>query len=485
MPTLKRSWAIARDLIRHEGGNAMLLFAAAMLPLLGLIGSGLDLSRAYLVRSKLQTACDASSLAARRYMAAGVLTNEAKAEGERFFNFNFPQGTMGASPVALTIQPNTTDVSTVDVKARTSVPTSLMSLFGVNQLPVSVECSADQDFINNDIMLVLDVTGSMNCQAGTNCSSAATEQNNSRISRTRTATLALYNALKDANGVRTRYGFMPYSMTVNVGADLNRAWLRDPGNYWQRSNNNWALTPVRHNESWFQFSWTGCVEERSAISQGTGASIRISTDVSQEDIDRTGTNPHLQWTPYDPAATSNVTNSFCPAPALRLTEYNSEGAFRSAANASLAQVSGQTNHDLGMTWGMRYLSSTGMFAADNPTTFRQVPVAKHIIFLTDGEMTASTAAGLYNSYGMPAREVRMTGSGNLVQRHQARFLNACNRARQMGATIWVIVLDDQGFADDVAPCASGSDRVYISNGADLDEVFQRIGKGIGRLRLTQ
>ena len=77
----------------------------------------------------------------------------------------------------------------------------------------------------------------------------------------------------------------------------------------------------------------------------------------------------------------------------------------------------------------------------------------------------------------------MTGGGSLVKRHQDRFLNACNRARQMGMTIWVIALDVQS-PNDIKPCASGEDHFFISDGSDLDQVFTRIAKGIGRLRLT-
>jgi hypothetical protein len=132
-------------------------------------------------------------------------------------------------------------------------------------------------------------------------------------------------------------------------------------------------------------------------------------------------------------------------------------------------------------WGTRYLSGTGMFASDNPEIFEQVPVARHIIFLTDGVMTASSTN--YSAFGLPSAEDRMISSGNLVQRHKDRFLNACSMARQMGVTVWVIALDVQS-PDDISPCASGSDHFFISDGSDLDKVFTQIGKGIGRLRLT-
>ena len=227
--------------------------------------------------------------------------------------------------------------------------------------------------------------------------------------------------------------------------------------------------------------------KRSSASK-TGSNIRTWRDVAKAVIDDVSlTDARLKWQPYDEVATTGYSAmaanlaSFCPAKATKLSTYDSEGNFQTALNSSLTAVGGYTNHDLGMMWGMRYLSGTGMFASDNPDTFAQVPVARHIIFLTDGVMTALDSN--YSSFGLPDAEQRMTGSSGLVQKHKARFLNACSRARQMGMTVWVIALDVQA-PDDIKPCASGEDHFYVSDGSNLDQVFTAIGKGIGRLRLT-
>lgn len=483
-------------ILRDHSGNALAIMAAALIPITGVIGSGLDMGRAYMVKAKLQTACDAAALASRRSMAGGQLKQPAIDEGARFFNFNFPEGTMGTKPVDLDIAASAADASVVEVKANTDVPTTLMAIFGIETLPVDVECSADQDYVNNDIMMVLDVTGSMNCTAGTNCSYAASEQSNSRLSRLRNAASALYRALQGANGVRTRYGFLPYSMTVNTGANLDRAWLRNPASYARYTQVNgsgacktWSTSSVSHPDNWFSSVWEGCIEERSTYSQAGQSTIRISGDVDQADIDAVSTsNDNLKWQPYDDVATdgergtfANLTR-FCPARASRLSPYATEQAFQVAVNGSLSRVGGYTNHDIGIMWGMRYLSGTGMFQADNPEEINDIRVARHIIFLTDGEMTADSFN--YSSFGIPDASDRMSGFGSLVSKHQTRFLNACNRARQMGATIWVIALD-VGSTDDIRACASGDDHFFVSDGSDLDRVFDLIGKGIGRLRLTQ
>jgi hypothetical protein len=497
-PQAERATGLLSRLAGDRRGNTLAMMAAALIPLTGMIGSGLDMARAYMTKAKLQTACDASALAARRFMAGNTLTQPAIDEGRRFFNFNFPPGTMQSTPVNLVIQSNSSDLSVVEVRASTTVPTTVMALFGVRSLNLSVACSADQDYVNNDIMVVLDVTGSMNCTAGTNCAYAATEQANSRLSRVRNATASLYRALQGATGVRTRYGFMPYSMTVNVGNDLDAAWLRSPATYANCTSLNgdgscrtWGTAQSFATAS---ASYTGCVEERSAISQNGQAAIRISPDVAQADIDSVSTtDARLKWQRYDPGRTvgewdstriGNLT-TFCPARATRLAVYNTEAAFQTQVTNSLSLVGGYTNHDLGMVWGARFLSGTGMFSASNPDTFNNMRVARHIIFLTDGDMTASDTN--YSSFGIPAADPRMTGTGTQEARHIARFLNACNTVRQMpggGVTIWVIALDT-GAVSDIGNCASSSSHFFVSNGSDLDQVFTTIGRGIGRLRITE
>ena len=106
---------------RDVAGNTLAIVAAAMIPLVAMIGSGVDLSRAYMAKSKMQSACDAASLAARRVMKDDALSSEVEATGKDFFGFNFPQGlygTAGFTPVISRSGPGV-----VRVAAETTIPT--------------------------------------------------------------------------------------------------------------------------------------------------------------------------------------------------------------------------------------------------------------------------------------------------------------------------------------------------------------------------
>ena len=90
-----------------------------------------------------------------------------------------------------------------------------MRMFGFTSLPLDVTCDASLNFVNTDVMLVLDVTGSMDGRHD--------RRHERRSMSLRDAVMALYDELApiqtqlEANGLRLRYGVVPYSSTVNVG----------------------------------------------------------------------------------------------------------------------------------------------------------------------------------------------------------------------------------------------------------------------------
>lgn len=497
---------------RAEAGNVLPMMAMAIVPIAGMIGSGLDMSRAYLAKAKLQNACDSAALATRRFMGGNPINQAAKDEGQKFFRFNFPSGMMGTTAFTPTIAANATDADVVEVRASTSVRTSIMKIFGKTTIPISVACNADQDFVHNDIMLVLDVTGSMNCNVGSGqsgCSMSAGAGEDSRIDALKDGAPKLYQALAGADpDVMIRYGFMPYSVATNVGRDLNLAHVRQTGlTYHDRLNGayrNPATSNYSKDSSWLS-TWratlsptaaydanyqgfSGCVEERSSFADRANAAITISNTVAQEDIDRmpaASGEETLKWTPYDPGTTTlaNDDNEVCPAPASRLATVASAQGFTDRLNAATRFRGGATHHDVGLIWAMRYLSPTGMFAADNPTTRGVMRVNRHIVFFTDGRMQVN--GNWYSAVGIPDARRRTSGGTDDAANAKARFASACNLARQM-ATVWVVVLDVDFADDELRECASGEDQYFeVNTDSDLDNAFDTIGKEIGKLRLTK
>ncbi|UVI38705.1 TadE/TadG family protein [Qipengyuania spongiae] len=210
-------------LFADRAGNVLAIVGAGMIPLAMMIGSGIDISRAYMAKSRMQSACDAASLAARRVMRNDTFTSEVDRTGKEFFAFNYPAGIYGTE--AFTPVITKPQAGVVRVTAASRIPTAVMNLFGFRTLPVEVSCNASLNFVNTDIVLVLDVTGSMNDTVGGSV----------KIQALRDAVLALYDELAPvqaqlrAQGQRLRYSIVPYSSTVNVGRLLyaqNPSYLR-------------------------------------------------------------------------------------------------------------------------------------------------------------------------------------------------------------------------------------------------------------------
>jgi hypothetical protein len=517
-------------LARDTAGNTLAIAAAAMIPFIILVGSGVDFGVTYMARGKLQNACDAGVLAARQSMEGTLFNSAVEAEADRFFDFNFPAGTAGAFDLEFDVVQDEDDESQLLGTASASIPTSLMRVIGVTKLDIAVACDAKRDMGHNDIVLVLDVTGSM--------AQAPSNGGGTKIGRLRDGAAGIYRALDGDDGSIIRFGIVPYSHTVNVARQLgNKDIVRDQDyvaaqqrrrrrnntfsawGAWQnqasyapdmnRVNNGteqWSVVQASpgqrsvhiNNSSWnmnpgntggntqaFRTSGNGCIEERPTVG-GAYSPFRIEDYITRQDVDtqagNAGNQPELQFGRYDPAIQELESQSGCPAEATLLQQYADEDAFQAAINSATARVTGGTYHDVGMLWGLRWISRTGFFSADNPTVRGEIPVNQHIVFMTDGML--DTGPTLYSAHGVEQYQQRTKGSGSQDDKHLARFDTACALAKSMGITIWVIALDVSDTGD-VEPCATSPQHFYTSDGSDLEEIFEQIGRGIGNLRLTR
>ncbi|MGV3731704.1 MAG: pilus assembly protein TadG-related protein [Sphingopyxis sp.] len=211
-----------KSLISDRRGNAFMLTAAAIIPVIGFVGSAVDIGRAYMTQLRLQQACDAGVLAGRRAMGGASYDEAAEAEADKMFNFNFPEAKYGAS--AILFSSEAINASDVAGQASAVLPTSLMFMFGKDEFRLSVNCTAKLEISNVDVMLVLDVTGSM---SGTNSGDSV-----SKIQGLRTAAIDFFDTLTtaDIGDGRLRFGVVPYSSSVNVGSILiakNPDWIAD------------------------------------------------------------------------------------------------------------------------------------------------------------------------------------------------------------------------------------------------------------------
>ena len=221
------SRSLLARLARDRTGNTLALVAAGIIPILAMVGSGVDMGRSYLSQSRLQQACDAGVLAARKRLGTEAAVNgnvpaDVADIGQRFFNINFQSGAYGTidRSFTMTLQPN----YAISAVASVVVPTTVMRAFGFEQVPISVSCEAQLNSPNVDVMMVLDTTGSMGQTLPGNTES--------KIQELRDVVKNFYAQVgaNKATGARIRYGFVPYSSNVNVGYLLKNDWMVDETN---------------------------------------------------------------------------------------------------------------------------------------------------------------------------------------------------------------------------------------------------------------
>ncbi|BCA61627.1 hypothetical protein HMP09_0861 [Sphingomonas sp. HMP9] len=413
-------------------GNTLMIVAFAMMPLIAMVGSGLDMARAYVARDRLQQACDAGSLAARRLLSGPTLTTAVDTEAKNYFNFNFPQTSFGTA--AFTPVVSVPSTGTVKITAATTIPTTIMKLFGFNTLSLSTSCSATQDFVGTDIMLVLDMSGSMNCPTSRpNDACNEIEQPGSKMQALRDASASLYDTLKSAqdqlhaNNLRLRYGFVPYNATVNVGKQVyaeNPNYIRDSAPYQSRTrtagpatssqgtcnlyegnwssngywtsdgtcSNYWTYRQVTLDTSAFKTGasvltpggspsssrsqWAGCIEERQTDNSAIDGGSATTAPGSALDLDVTlpPTSTASRWIPWWPNAEFNPdTRDEYTDPKYCASAASRLKEYYNDKTAFMTYINnlkplGGTYHDIGVIWGARFISPDGIFASTNPVT---------------------------------------------------------------------------------------------------------------------
>ncbi|MFA7595696.1 MAG: TadE/TadG family protein [Novosphingobium sp.] len=207
-----------KRLIEDRAGNTLAIVAASTLPMMAIIGGGVDISRAYMAKTQLQSACDAGVLAGRRAMSKTSEYGEAEQDkANAMFDFNFDADAVQADDI--TFESDDNDDGQVLGTATATIPTAIMKIFGKTEIELQVDCMAELQLANVDVMFVLDTTGSM---------SGTPIQGLRDAVRDFHATLA--TAVTDAE-TRVRYGFVPYSTTVNAKELLTSTTNTMPKSY--------------------------------------------------------------------------------------------------------------------------------------------------------------------------------------------------------------------------------------------------------------
>lgn len=278
------SRGILARLLRDQRGNTIAIMAAAVLPMIGLVGGAVDISRIYLAKVKLQAACDAGSLMGRKVMATGAWSAndyKARTQAEKIFNHNFRSGAYGTTgltksfseeagnvtgiagvnvPVSIlrpalvktSKQEKVAELKAAFVAAHSRQPTAAevaaMEAVASNHASakdygvlVQTSCQSQMAIPNTDVMFVLDVTGSMDddnklpgLKVAVKCFFESLQKEDiSSVTPTQCGTTANPTA-GNAADIQVRFGFVPYASNVNVGKLLPLDFIANNWTYQSR-----------------------------------------------------------------------------------------------------------------------------------------------------------------------------------------------------------------------------------------------------------
>lgn len=509
-----------RNFSQSESGSALIMVSMAAFLLLAAAGMAIDLGRVQVVQSRLSSALDSAGL------AAGTVANSGNIQATtiKYFNANFPASYMGSTIQTPTIVPNNNNsIFLLDVQG--TVPMTFMKLFGINTMSVSAHSEVTRANLGMELVLVFDVTGSMN----NNISSGLT-----KLQAAKNASNTLLDILYGTSTSLPNLwvGLVPFSQAVNVGNSAVRdGWTA-------QTAFNWGPSPS---------AWMGCVESRAgggldvtdtAPNIGNPATLfpkyysPCNSDTGSNDEDTNawhGTNSsssggNPQWgncqftgggtttyrTPLD--NTNRGPNLYCPQALTPMSKAKS--TIVNAVSTLTAQ--GSTEIVLGMSWAWRLLSpnwrniwsnagtDADMIADQLPKDYNTPLMNKVVVLLTDGDN--DIAWDRYTAYGYPTNtssppnqfgiNPTCATGGSYMSNCSAAETVLNNRTQQVCSAMKAngILIYTVGFGTNISSnglallqgCASKPEYYFYSpTGSSLQAAFQTIGDALANLRISQ
>ena len=442
-----------------RGGNVMITFALATLPVVGTVGFAVDYSHANSVKAAMQAALDSTALMLSKD-AATTSSSALQTKAANYFNALFTRPEAKSITIAATY--TTTGGSAVTVNGSGNVPTNFLGIIGYNSIAVNGTATAKWGSSRLRVALALDNTGSMAMDG--------------KITALKTATKSLLSQLQSAattNG-DVYVSIIPFSKDVNVGASNYAAnwidwsdWDADNGHdtstqtctttakgksgkTTQKCTSSTTWVANNHN------TWNGCITDR---------------DMSYDQL-VTAPNPADATLPAGQASTLFPAEQYAYCP-LQMMGLNYNWA---SMNSLVDQMypNGNTNQPIGLVWAWQSLIGGGPLSAPaKDPTYQYQDV---IILLSDGLNTEdryyTAQAAIDNRMWLSTRN----GSGT------------CANIKAAGVTIYTIQVNTGGDPTStlLQNCASSPDKFFVLTTASaILTTFNSIGTNLTKLRVAK
>ena len=422
-------------------GNILPMFGLSLIPIIGLIGAGVDYSRANAVKSKLQAALDSTALAMSAN-AASQTSAQLQTSAQSYFNALYQ--TTQSSTVTLTASYAMTSTGPqVTVAGNTTVPTKFMNIsaFGFANIPVNGTSTSAWGNTRLRVALALDNTGSMD--------------DDGKITALKTATKNLLAQLKASatNNGDVYVSIIPFSRDVNVGkSNYTATWI--DWSDWNAVNGScsnsgwgWGQTQSSCNGTWSpdnHNTWNGCITDRDQ-------------DYDTKNTTPTGTSTTSPTTLFPAEQYSD-----CP------TAMMAQGYNWTAMNSLVDSMNpgGNTNTAIGLVWAWQSLTANApLFAPAKDSNYTYTDV---IILLTDGLNTQD----------------RWSTSQTYIDNRNAI---TCTNIKAAGIQLYTIQVNTGGDPTStmLKNCASNGNFFLLTNANQIVTLFTQLGTKLSRLRVAK
>ncbi|MDB5572967.1 MAG: hypothetical protein JWR79_124 [Tardiphaga sp.] len=447
---------------RNDRGNIAVIFAIALLPILGFVGVAVDYTRASSARSAMQAALDSTSLMVLKDVVAGAITaSEIPAKAQSYFNALY--NNKNAAEIGITTTytaKNSSGTSSVSVNGTAQVNTDFLKVAGFTKLGISSGSTATMGGTRMRVAMALDVTGSMN-------------DANKLVEMKKAANGLITTLTGLATSNEDVYiSIVPFAQMVNVGVtNKSASWLnwdelgscssRYDASFYSRFNTKdgcqanggtWTSTTSKAR-------WTGCITDRD------------------QPYDTTKDGATNNNTDFPAVFYTQNGSDICPAEILPMTSLIGDTSNKIGAKIDSLVAAGGTNQAIGIQMAWQTLQSSSPFGTPaKDSNFKYTDV---LIILSDGLNTID----------------RWYGDGsNVSQEVDARQTILCQNINSQVSTtdqeyrVYTIQVNTDGDPTStvLANCASKNGQFFpTSSAAGIATAFSSIGSSLSKLRIAQ
>lgn len=220
------------SMLRSESGNVYILVAFGLIMLMTSIAVAVDMTRAFLVRSKAQSALDAALIGASSIAYRGIPNAELQERANSFLEANFPLGYMGSSFDSFNVAFDA-DRGTVSGNLAVGFSPAFAQILGADRFDINTSGEVTRVLGKDlEIALALDHTSSMcapvTC-SGAACNNAAPcngTRANSRIDVLRGGVGIFFDEIRGATDAtydpdsRVLYSYIPFNHDVKINNNV-------------------------------------------------------------------------------------------------------------------------------------------------------------------------------------------------------------------------------------------------------------------------